>query len=226
MKAFAIQTDGPHDAIGDQCGAGQVAGVFEDSDEEEEQKDLRQEDEHRADAFPHAVEQERLQPGDGNERAGEIGSAGEEIAEAIGERLAEREDDFEDADDDGEEEQRSPDAMQQDVVDLARVLGGERGLVAGVAADLLSPVVRALRVAHDGQRERLGFFAVAILLIEEERDGVEAGAVDGADERNRSAELARELERVDLAATRLHQVRHVEKNERGQADVEHRVRRA
>ncbi len=63
---------------------------------------------------------------------------------------------------------------------------------------------------------------MAVLLIQKERDGVEAGSVHGADLRYRSAEFARELERVDLAAARLHQVAHVEQHQRGQADSQHR----
>ena len=50
----------------------------------------------------------------------------EEFAEAVGERLADGEDHFKDADDDDQEKQRSPEAMQQHVVDLAGVLGRER----------------------------------------------------------------------------------------------------
>ncbi len=179
-------------------------------------------DEHGADALPHAVEQQRLQPAHGQQRAGKIGHACEQIAEAVGERLAEREDDFEDADDDQQEQQRSPDAMQQHVVDLARVLGRKRRPVAGIAADLRGPAVRAGRVAHDGERKGLGLGAVAVLLIEEERHGVEAGAMDGADLRDRSAEFAGQLERVDLPAARLHQVGHVEQHQRGQSHRQHR----
>ena len=63
---------------------------------------------------------------------------------------------------------------------------------------------------------------VAVLLIEKERDGVEAGAVDGADLRDRRVEFARQLEHVDMAAARLHEVGHVEQHQRGQADGEHR----
>jgi len=53
--------------------------------------------------------------------------------------------------------------MQQNIVDLARV-GGRAGLVAGAAADLRGPVVRAGRVADDGQFDALGL-RVAILLM-------------------------------------------------------------
>ena len=56
------------------------------------------------------------------------------------------------------------------------------------------------------------------LLIEEERDGVKAGAVDGADLGHGRAEFAGQLEGVDLAAAGLHQVAHVEQHEGGQAE--------
>ena len=111
--------------------------------------------------------------------------------------------------------------MQQDVVDLVRVDGRERHAVAGAAAHLRGPVVRAGRVADHGQLHALGL-AVAVLLIEEARDGVEPRAVDGADLRHRRAQFARQLERVDLAAARLHQVRHVQQHQRGQAHGKHR----
>jgi len=88
--------------------------------------------------------------------ADEIGSAGKQVAEDVGERLADGKNHFEHAEDYEEKEQRSPDAMQQNIVDLARVGGRERGLVAGAAADLRGPVVRAGRVADDGQFDALG----------------------------------------------------------------------
>jgi hypothetical protein len=58
---------------------------------------------------------------------------------------------------------------------------------------------------------------VAVLLIEKERNCVDAGAIDSADLRNRSTKLARQLESVDLAAAGLHEVAHVKENQRGQA---------
>ena len=155
-EGLAVESDGAHDAVGDERGAGQVAGVFEDSDEEEQQQNLRQEDEHGGDALPCAVEQQRLQPAGGQQGTDEFAHAGEDVAEAVGERLADGEDHFKDADDDDEKQQRPPDAMEEDVVDLAGVLGGERGAVAGAAADLRGPGVGAGGVAEHGQGQRLG----------------------------------------------------------------------
>ncbi len=221
-EGFAVEADGAHDAVGDERGAGQVAGVFEDSDEEEEEQNLGEEDEDRGDALPCAVEHERLQPSGGQQRAHKRAHAGEDVAEAVGERLADGEDHFKDADDDDEKEQRSPDAMEQDVVDLAGVFSRERSAVAGAAADLRGPGVGAGGVAEHGKRERLLRGLRRCVLIEEERNGIEAGAVDGADWRYGRAEFLGELERVDVAAARFHQVAHVEQDQRGQAESEHR----
>ena len=58
--------------------------------------------------------------------------------------------------------------------------------------------------------------------MEEERDGVEAGTVDGADLGDGRAEFASELERVYFAAAGFHEVAHVEQNEGGQAESKNR----
>jgi hypothetical protein len=142
-------------------------------------------------------------------------------AKKVGERLADGEDHLEDADDDDQKEQRTPDAVQQDVVDLARALDRERGAVAGAAAHLRGPGVRAGGVAHDGQGERLGGGAFG-LLVEEERNGVQAGSVDGADLGHGRAQFAGQFEGVDVAAAGLHQVAHVEQHQGGQAQRQHR----
>ncbi len=60
------------------------------------------------------------------------------------------------------------------------------------------------------------------LLIEEERNGFEAGSVYGADLSHGRAQFAGQLEGVDVAAAGLHQVAHVEQNQRGQAHRQHR----
>ena len=86
---------------------------------------------------------------------------GQNGAKAVGERLADGENHLEDADDDEQKQQRSPDAMQEHVVDLARALNRERRAIAGAAAHLRGPGMRAGGIAHHGQRERLGAFAVA-----------------------------------------------------------------
>ena len=61
-ERLAVEADGAHDAVGDERGAGEVARVLEHADEEEEQKNLRQEDEHGLHAVPQAVAQKRAEP--------------------------------------------------------------------------------------------------------------------------------------------------------------------
>ena len=79
--------------------------------------------------------------------------AGENIAKTVGERLADGEDHLKDADDHHEKQQRSPDAMEQNVIDLAAVFRRKRCAIAGAAADLGSPGVRAGRIAQHRQRQ-------------------------------------------------------------------------
>ena len=45
--------------VGDDRRARQVAGVFQNADDQEQQQNLRQEDQHRAGSLPHAVDQQR-----------------------------------------------------------------------------------------------------------------------------------------------------------------------
>ena len=58
-----------HGAVGDQGGAREIAGVLEDADEEEQQQDLRQEDDHGADAAPDAVDKQRAEEKSGSSGA-------------------------------------------------------------------------------------------------------------------------------------------------------------
>ncbi len=165
-----------------------------------------------------------IQPAGSRGRA-RLAEAGEDVAETVRERLADGEDDFKYADDDDKKEQRPPDAMEQDVVDFARAFDGERGAVTGAAADLGGPGVGAGGVADYGEGKGLGGFALG-LLVEEERDGIDAGAVDGADLGDGGAEFAGELEGIDFAAAGFHEVAHVEQDQGGQAEGEDRARQA
>ena len=54
-----------------------------------------------------------------------------------------------------EKEQRSPDAVEEDVVELAAVFSRQRSLIAGAAADLRGPGVGAGGIAEHGQSEGL-----------------------------------------------------------------------
>jgi hypothetical protein len=121
-----------------------------------------------------------LNPTGGEQGTRKGAEAGEDIAEAVRKRLADGEDYFEYTDYYDEKEQRTPDSVEEDVVDFARAFNGERGAVTGAAADLGGPGMGAGGVANYRELKGLGGFALS-LLMEEERDGVDACAVDGAD---------------------------------------------
>ena len=69
-ESLAVEADGAHHAVRDERGAGEIAGVFQDANEEEEQQDLRQEDEDGLHAVPQAVAQQQAQPVIGKQQRG------------------------------------------------------------------------------------------------------------------------------------------------------------
>ena len=126
-----VQADGAHQAIGDEGCAGQVAGVFEHSDEQEQQQDLWQKDEHGLHAIPQAIAQQSAQPVVRQQVGGVGAGICEDDAETIAERLTKREHNLEDADDDGQKEKWAPEAVKQDAVETDGPDGRRGLLVAG-----------------------------------------------------------------------------------------------
>jgi len=154
-----------------------------------EQKDLWEEDQNRGDAFPCTVEQEGLEPARAA-GADEVGGAGEDVAETVGHWLADGEDDFKDANDDHEKEQRSQMRWRR-MLSICGCFRRKRGLVAGAAADLRPRNGCWRRCRRRGGREACG--SAVGLLVEEERNGIEAGAVGGADEGHGAPSIAASL---------------------------------
>ena len=171
--------------------------------------------------FPRAVEDERLNPAGRQQGPDQVANIGQDDAKSVGEWLADGEDHLKYAHHHDQEEKRSPNAVQQDVVDLACALNRKRRTVAGAAAELRGPVVRARCIAQDGQSQRLGAGAVG-LLMKKERHGIEARSAYGADLGDGRAQFAGQLEGVDVSATSLHQVAHVEQYQGRQSKGEHR----
>jgi hypothetical protein len=58
--------------------------------------------------------------------------------------------------------------------------------------------------------------------MKEEWDGIEAGTVGGADLSHGGAELAGQLEGVNVAAAGIHEVAHIKEDQRGKADLKDR----
>ena len=77
-EALAVQADLGQQAVHQEGGPGEVAAVFEDREEEEEHRDLRDEDDDRADAFEDAVGEQRLERAFGH-AAGDAGRRGQSM---------------------------------------------------------------------------------------------------------------------------------------------------
>jgi len=80
--------------------------------------------------------------------------------------------------------------------------------------------VRAGGVAYYGQLQML-VIALAILLVQKEGHGFNAGSVHGADAGHGGAQFARQLEGVNVPAARVHQIAHVQQHQRRQPQGEH-----
>ena len=138
-EGLAVEPDGTHDAVGDEGGAGEVAGVLQHADEEEEQQDLRQEDEHGLHAVPQAVSQQQAQPIVGQQKRGLGAKAGEQDAHAVRERLAQGKDDLKDGEDHREEDERSGERSSRTESRRRVHERGCGGLIAGARGDLRGP---------------------------------------------------------------------------------------
>ncbi len=98
-----------------------------------------------------------------------------------------------------QKQQRSPDAVQQHVIDPAAILDRQRRAIAGAAAHLCGPGVGAGGIAQHRQGQRLGGGALG-LLVQKERNGFQSNAMHGADLRYWSAQFAGQFQRVHMAA--------------------------
>jgi hypothetical protein len=59
MKAFPFKSHAAHGAVRNERRARQVAGIFQQSDKQEQQKDLGQEHQHGTHALPEAIQKKR-----------------------------------------------------------------------------------------------------------------------------------------------------------------------
>ena len=112
-----------HEAIHDERGARQIARVFEDGDGQEQQQDVRQEDQHAADARDHAVDQQRLQQAFrafGPEAGNRLAQPAERGVDPIHRRGADGEGEPEHDVHQAQEDRQAPDAVDDDLVDAVR----------------------------------------------------------------------------------------------------------
>ena len=97
-EALALQSDARHGAVRDQRGARQVAGVFQDADEQEQEQHLRQEYEHAPNPPPDALNDQRLQQTIGQRSCHPVATELERLLCQLGDRGRRHEDRADDAD--------------------------------------------------------------------------------------------------------------------------------
>src|SRR6185437_14493076 len=123
-----------------------------------------------------------------------------QFTKPIAQRLADTEDHLEDRDNDRDEDDRTPDAIEQDRVKAARPTRRLRLLEVAARADLAGPLAARGRILDDGQPRGAGTRQWELAeLLQEVPDKVHAGSLRRADQRDRVTELMRERKRVDLA---------------------------
>jgi hypothetical protein len=155
-EGFAVEADGAHDAVGDERGAGQVAGVFEDPMKRKSSRIWGRKDEHGRDAFPMRRRAERLQPAGGQQRADEIAMRAR-MSPKPSESGWPMEKTTSKTPMTTTRKSSGPQMRCSRMLSILRVPSTESGrLVAGAAADLRGPGVGAGGVADHGQASGLG----------------------------------------------------------------------
>ena len=109
--------------IHQQCSPRHVAAVFEQGDKKEQDGDLRQEDEHAANAGDEAIDHEALQGPGGNERSGAVAAGGKERVNAIHQRPRPSVNGFEHQDVDQHKNRHAEEAVRENAVGPVRAAG-------------------------------------------------------------------------------------------------------
>ena len=139
MNDFALQSDARHGAVGDQRRARQIAGVFQDADEQEQQQDLRQEYHHRSDAAPDPVDQQRTQRRSGSSVPIQLPEAVMPACTRSISGLRPAEDGLEHGHHHHRKNERPGNRMQEDPVQAARPERGRGRLIGRLPPDLRGP---------------------------------------------------------------------------------------
>jgi hypothetical protein len=124
----ARQPHGPHDAIHQVGDPGQVAEVLEEPEQEEQEHDLRQEDDHRADAVDDAVDQEVLEEAVRQDVSHLLAEPGEAILDERDRRVGPGEERHEQDEHDGGEDHQAEPAVQEHAIDPLGAPAVDRGL--------------------------------------------------------------------------------------------------
>ena len=207
--------------------ADHVAARLEHEDEEEQDQDLRQEHDHRTDAFDHAIDQQRAEQRIGHFGGQEPLQCGEARIDRVHERLCPAEHRLEHQEHDREQQDRASHGMQRDRVEHVRpaadlCLGHGRGrrdlACAALERDdvvLYAAVgfAEAHRPVDDDAGQRRLQLVEATLAHRDGRD-------------HRHAEFAFEHLGVELQAVALGKIDHVERDNDRQAECDQLEREA
>ena len=218
-ERLPLQPDAGHRAVGDQGGARHVPGILQHPDQQEQHQDLRQEDQHRADAGQRPIEEEVLQPTPAGSRASsqevsaarsasipsESGAATENIAWKTPRTTAMK-------------ISGPGHRMERDAVEPVRPDRRGRRPVGRRVGQLARPRPACRNALEDGQGHPR---RNAEPPREETANRVEALARRAAGQDDGRPQLVGQHGEVHLATASLQVVRHVEHDQRRQAEGEH-----
>ena len=212
-----------HEAIHQEGGAGQVAGIFHQRQQQIEEKDDRQKAGDGADPEPDAIEQEAPQQGRGADALQEwfqqpLANAVEQQAEALLQRCPQAVDRLEHHRHDQQEEQRPHEGMEQQAIDPAAVaVAGVGGLAHAGGGQLQAQGLQRRRIGGRGRRRwRAGGGRVDRL-----EQGADPLATQGTDRHHRQRQAPGQAGGVDPHAPAAGLIAHVQGHHRGQTEGAH-----
>ena len=156
-ERLAAQAAAGHELVHQEGRPRHVAAVFQDGQEAEENHDLGQEDDDRADAFKHAVDQQACQRAGREKIAHLVSEPILAVADPVHERFRAREDRLKDEEHDEEKGQRAPEAVGQHAVDAVGPGGGPAsGPMHAAGSELPNPAVAGAGFDRRDWATRLG----------------------------------------------------------------------
>src|SRR5439155_13092160 len=115
-EALAVQPDLAEQAVHQERGAGEVSRIFQDGEEQEKQRDLRDEDDDGADSRKNSVGQQVLEWSIGHARRRKRTQRADGGLDPVHDGGGEPEDGDEERAHDRREDQKSPDLVDEDAV--------------------------------------------------------------------------------------------------------------
>ena len=222
MKLLPCRPEAGHGAIHNQGGARQISGVFQDSDKQEQNQDLRQKHQDASDAVKDSVDHQRAQGRVGNQGAHPGSCRGDGALHQVHHRLGPEKDRLEHGDDHDHEHQRSAHGMQKNRIQTARPVRRRRRLILALGADIRGPGPALGNILdHRQLHQRRGLGSRVGGARQELQNLVESFAARRADQSHRRSQLHAQFGHVHAAAAARQIVGHVQDHQRRQTQAEH-----